>query len=239
MDTEKLITYANLRNFAYTNDQICTRPIRGVVLFFTGLNGCAVYNEDAEESRFFAERGILYIIPYNNPWAWMNRQAVAYTDEILDVLFRALALPADMPVISTGKSMGGLSAIVYTAYAKRTPTACITNCPVCDAVYHYTERPDLPRTLYSALFSYEGSLDTALRSISPLHLVKRLPYVRYHIFHCEEDMAVSLQQHSRPFAEAMTQLGHHITLETVPDRGHCDLPEEVYARFLTLAAEAV
>ena len=57
----------------------------------------------------------------------------------------------NIPVVSTGGSMGGQSALVYCAYSKRTPVACVANCPVCDTVFHFTERPDLPRTLYSAV----------------------------------------------------------------------------------------
>ena len=198
-----------------------------------------MHDEDPAEGCFFAEKGMLYVIPYNNPWAWMNRQAVAYTDEIVDVLFSALSLPESTPVISTGKSMGGLSALVYMAYDKRTPAACITNFPVCDAVYHYTERPDLPRTLYSALFHEPGDLDTALRSISPLHLIPQLPQADYHIFHCQEDTAVAPQAHSQRFVRAMQQYGHKVTLELVPERGHCDLPKDVYQRFLSLAVAAI
>ena len=163
---EKIITYETLRNFAYVNDGICGRPIRGIVLFF-GLNGRDMYSDDTPDGQYFARLGILYVVPYNNPWAWMNRQAVSYTDEILDVLFAQYDLPGDLPVVSTGGSMGGLSALVYTKYARRTPVACVANCPVCDLPYHFTERPDLPRTLYSAFWNYEGTLDEALRLSAP------------------------------------------------------------------------
>ena len=33
-----------------------------------------------------ADKGIACLIPYLNPWNWMNRQAVAYTDELIAVL---------------------------------------------------------------------------------------------------------------------------------------------------------
>ena len=35
---EKIITRDNLKNFAYVNNTIVTKPIKGVVLFFYGLN---------------------------------------------------------------------------------------------------------------------------------------------------------------------------------------------------------
>ena len=157
----------------------------------------------------------------------MNSQAQAYSDEILDVLYEGLNLEKNTPLIASGGSMGGQSALVFTRYSRHTPTACITNCPVCDMVYHYTERKDLPRTLYSALYPVNQPLDAALRSISPLHLCNEMPDIDYFIFHCEEDQAVNLKNHTLRFLEKMKSF--RVTFHSVPDRGHCDLPEEMWA----------
>lgn len=225
---EKIITAENLRCFAYCNDQICQKPIRGLVVSFFGLGGAIMFGDDTEEGKRFAKDGILYVVPYQNPWAWQNEQNVAYTDEILDVLYQAYALPEDLPIVSVGGSMGGLSALVYMVYAKRTPVACVANCPVCDLPYHYTERPDLPRTLYSAFYHYDGSLQDALRSASPLHLVDKMPErSKYYVFHCTEDRSVNKEKHSDRFVEKM-QEKHDISYYAVPGRGHCDLTEEMW-----------
>ena len=85
---EKIITINNLRNFAYCNNQICIKPIKGMVVSFFGLGGATIFNEDTEEGCRYAEKGILYLVPYQNPWAWMNKQTVDYTDELIDVLFK-------------------------------------------------------------------------------------------------------------------------------------------------------
>jgi len=236
---EKIITYETLRSFAYSNDEICREPIRGIVLSFFGLGGMIMHAEDTLEGEFFAEQGILYVVPYNNPWAWMNPQAVAYTDEILDVIIKKYALDDNIPIVSTGGSMGGQSALVYTRYAKRTPVACVANCPVCDVPYHFTERPDLPRTLYSAVFHMQGTLEEGLRAISPLHLVPDMPRVRYRLFHCDQDQAVNLQKHSETFVAAMKAEGFDIELEIVPGRGHCSLPYQVKNRYLQAAVDAI
>lgn len=225
---EHLITFENFRSFAYCNDRICQKPIRGIAISFFGLGGSDMYADEIEPGKRFAKEGILYLVPYTNPWAWMNRQTVDYTDELVDVLMDAYRLPQNIPIVSTGGSMGGLSALVYTAYAKRTPVACVANCPVCDLPFHYTEREDLPRTLYSAFGQYPGRLDEALRSASPLHLIDRLPTsADYFIFHCEEDQAVNKQMHSDRLVEAMRNT-HHVKYYTVPERGHCDLTEEMW-----------
>lgn len=236
---EKIITIENLHYFAYCNRNICTKPIRGLVISFFGLGGAAMYNEDTKEGLMYAEKGILYLVPYHNPWAWMNRQTVALTDELIDVLFEAYNLPETLPIVSTGGSMGGLSALVYTAYAKRVPVACVANCPVCDLPYHYTERPDLPRTLYSAFATYEGTLETALRSASPTHLVDKMPVASdYYIFHCEKDLAVNKQKHSDLFVEKMLT-NHHAEYYAVPERGHGDLTEEMWELYHKCIGDAI
>lgn len=228
---KKIISIHNLSCFAYCNHRICRTPIKGIVISFFGLGGAEMWSEDPAEACEYAEKGILYLVPYQNPWAWMNRQTVDYTDELIDVLFQEYHLPTDLPIVSTGGSMGGLSALVYTAYAKRTPIACVANCPVCDLPYHFTERPDLPRTLYSAFGTYSGTMEEALRSASPFHLVEKMPTKSaYYIFHCEADQSVNQQLHSDRFVKEM-QKNHTISYYTVPGRGHCDLTEEMWQMY--------
>lgn len=228
---DKIITIKNLRNFAYCNNEICKKPIKGIAISFFGLGGAIMFSEDTEDGIRFAENGILYVVPYQNPWAWQNKQNVSFTDEIIDVLFEEYNLPENLPIVSTGGSMGGLSALVYMVYSKRTPVACVANCPVCDLPYHFTERTDLPRTLYSAFYNYDCSLQEALESASPLHLVDKMPFdSKYYIFHCEEDKAVNKQKHSDRFVESM-QENHSISYYAVPERGHCDLTEEMWKKY--------
>lgn len=222
---KKIITYETLRNFAYSNDQLIKCKIKGIVLNFYGLGGMTIHSTDPGDALEYAEKGIIYVIPYYNPWSWMNKQAVAYTDEIISVLCEKYGLDSSVKIVSTGGSMGGLSALVYCAYAKITPCACVANCPVCDLPYHFTERPDLPRTLYSAFGEYDGDMQSALRSCSPLHLVEKMPNISYTVFHCTNDKSVNLEQHSARFVEAMRE-SHQITFNTVPLRGHCDLSAE-------------
>lgn len=224
---EKIITYDNLRNFAYCNAELCKGSIKGIVLEFFGLGGASMFHEDTEKGIAYAQKDILFVLPYNNPWAWMNEQAVRYTDEIVAVLMEHFDLPRDIPIISTGGSMGGLSALVYTAKAAITPTTCVANCPVCDLPYHYTERPDLPRTLYSAFWHETGSIEEVLQTGSPLHMVSGMPDVPYYIFHCDADQSVNKEKHSDVFVKALSQ-NHRVTYYEVPGRGHCDLTEDMW-----------
>ncbi len=43
----------------------------------------------------FAKENIIFLVPYTNPWAWMNRQSIDYTDEIVDVIINKYALPLE------------------------------------------------------------------------------------------------------------------------------------------------
>lgn len=233
-----IINYNNLSQFAYSNDQLCEQPIRGIVLSFSGLGSQTMYSEHTETGKSYAKYGIIYLVPYNNPWAWMNRQAVSYTDEIVDVLKSHYHLSRNIPIVSTGGSMGGQSALIYMIYAKQTPIACVVNCPVCDVVYHYTERLDLPRTLYSAFYTYEGTLEEALKSVSPIHQVDQMPAAAYYIFHCEMDKAVNKEKHSDIFVEALSKK-HSVTYHSVPEKGHCDLPEAMLDLFEEYVVKAI
>jgi dipeptidyl aminopeptidase/acylaminoacyl peptidase len=138
-----------------------------------------------------------------------------------------------------GQSMGGLASLVYTRYAKRTPIACISNCPVCDLVYHFTERPDLPRTIYSAFWNEEGELNDILKKYSPVHLAPEMPDAKYYIFHCDKDKSVNLGSHSQKFVAAMKECGKGVELEIIPDRGHCKLTFAANDKRLRLALDYI
>ena len=233
---ERIVTYENLRSFAYSGDKLVKGKIRGIVLEFYGLGNMNVYKTDPAVAKEWAEKGIVYVVPYTNPWCWMNRDAVSFTDEIVSVLRAHYGLDG-VKVVCTGGSMGGLSALVYTAYARIAPVACVTNCPVCDLPYHYTERDDLPRTLYSAFYGYEGGMDEALRACSPYHLVEKMPKIPYTVFHCKEDEAVNIERHSVRFVEKMRAI-HEVTFITVPHRGHCDLSPEARIEYQKIIEKA-
>ena len=51
---EKIITAENFRNFAYANDNICVKPIRGIVLEFFGGQGSINVNSWHRDSRHIA-----------------------------------------------------------------------------------------------------------------------------------------------------------------------------------------
>ncbi len=228
---DKLITPDNLPYFANVNDTICKKPFRGIVVQFEGLGGQKFYGDTiCDTGKAFAEEGILFVNPYINPWNWMNTQAIRITDEILDALYEKYGFD-DIPLVYSGGSMGGQCAFVYSRYASRTPNACITNCPVCDLAFHYTERMDLPRTLYSAFYQENGKVEDALKRFSPFHLAAEMPQIKYAIWHCDNDHAVNIDSHTRRFVTEMGNYGKTIDFHIVSGRDHCDLTPEAAKAF--------
>lgn len=221
--TVPAITPETAEQFAYTNLSLLKGRPRAVALNFHGLNAVSLRTDPTDFEVDCASHGVLSIWPYYGPWSWMNLPSVHYVDDVVAAFFDKLALPKDTPLLSTGGSMGGLSALIYTRYARRTPDACFANCPVCDLPYHATERPDLPRTVYLAFAGYECGLEQAMRMHSPLHQAQQLPDIPYYVVHGTADTAVNKAMHSDRFVAAMRQYGKRITYVEVPGMTHCDL----------------
>lgn len=224
------ITAENIHLYAYTNAELLENAPRGMVFSFHGLNGTQMIREHSAFAVECAEKELLLVCPYDNPWSWMNDAAVRMVDAIIDALQEKYGRN-DLPLISTGGSMGGLSCLIFARYSRHAITACAANCPVCDLPYHYTERPDLPRTIVSALCHYDMELQEAMESISPLHQAENLPDIPYFIAHCEEDQAVNQQMHSEKLLAAMKKAGRRVEYISVPGRGHCDLSPEARAQY--------
>jgi len=218
------IDYNDLYMYAYSSDRLIKGEIQGIILDFTGLGGVNMIKEDPELALFFREKNLVFLHPYINPWAWMNKAAVSLTDDCLDSLFEHYNLTEGLPIISQGGSMGGLCALTYSVYAKRLPAGVAANCPVCDLPYHYTERPDLPRTLRSAFGEYDMPFETAMKTASPYHLARegKLPDISYYIVHCEEDHAVNKAMHSDRLVDILG-MNREVEYHSVPQKGHCDL----------------
>lgn len=228
------VTKNNISKFAYTNEELLTKSPRAIIFEFHGLNdGISMNIPHSSFSHLAAENDVLYLRPFYGPWNWMNRASVRLIDEIADALFEKHGKV--MPIASSGLSMGGLSALIYTRYAKYTPSLCAAICPVCDLLYHYDEREDTARTIYSALGGYEISLKEAIINNSPMHQIEKLPDIKYLIASTLCDDEVDITKHSDPFVEKMKTLGRYIEYLKIPDQGHCSLTKEAagyYKKFI-------
>lgn len=228
---KSIITYEDLAYFAYSNDKLIEGPVRGIVVEFSGLNQTARF-EEKPLGTALAAKGILMLSPYLNPWNWMNKTALAMTEELLAMIRSRYALPVDAPVVVTGGSMGGLCALMFARYAQRAPIACVVSCPICDLFHYVAQKPERPRMLYGA-YHDEGfdTYEEALTAHSPLYQAKAMPKeTRYVVYHCEQDQIVNIDLHSAKLVEALRE-EHQVTYHVVPDCGHCQMDEASQAAF--------
>lgn len=214
-----MITAALLEKLAWLGLEYVRPPVSGIVLRFQGLGTTGMKGEADAVELEWGEAGLLTVVPYHDPWGWMNPREVRFIDEVVDAV-RAHHHPgAEVPIISTGGSMGGHAALLYSIKSRHAVAACMALWPVCDLPFHYQERADLPRTLHHAFDSY-GNIEAALRENSPLHQVEKLPDIPYLIVHGEKDQAVRKSAHSDAMVAAMR--GRRLRVEYIerPKLGH-------------------
>ncbi|MCC7205277.1 MAG: prolyl oligopeptidase family serine peptidase [Phycisphaeraceae bacterium] len=211
---------AQIKEVAWVADQHVSKPIRGVVLVFHGLGNTDLRGDPGTDELSFLRAGGLVVYPYSGPWSWMNRQTRAFIDDLVESVYAAYKLDPSTPLIATGGSMGGFSALLYTRYARRTPDACMAVFPCCDIKHHFTERPDLPRTIRYAFRGYPEPWEEVLAEHSPIEQVEHMPDIPYLIFHGEADKTVSKAHHSDRFVAAMRKLGRRVRYVEVPGMGH-------------------
>ncbi|MCW3059685.1 MAG: alpha/beta hydrolase [Capsulimonas sp.] len=210
-----------VENVAWIGHKSLRGPIRGVILSFAGLGGTASLKDwIGDQEREWASAGGLVVFPYYSPWAWMNPQTVAFVDELLDAVFLKYGLPPQTPIVATGGSMGGHGALAYTMNSRHRVARCYALSPVCDLLYHYGERPDLPRTFHAAYQSYDD-IQEALIANSPARQTDRMPRIPYLVIHGDRDDAVAKSRHSDVFAARMRAAGHDFIYIELPGVGHC------------------
>jgi len=210
-----------LRQVSWVGDRYVVGKTRGIILRFAGLNATWVRDQqDSYGELTWAAAGGLVVAPYHNPWAWMNDETVNFVDDVVDTIISSLRLPKNIPIISTGGSMGGHGALAYSFKSRHRIAACYAHCPVCDLLFHYSERTDLPRTMHSAFGSY-GDIRTRLIANSPLHQIARMPDIPYLFIHGKKDKAVSKKDHSDKLVKAMRKKGRRVQYIEATEMAHC------------------
>jgi alpha-beta hydrolase superfamily lysophospholipase len=214
-----MITPALLEKLAWFNFDYVKPPISGIVLRFMGLGGGGVKTDPDPQDLEWGQAGALTVCTYQDPWGWMNPRVIQFTDDLVDAIRLRYELAPEVPLLSTGGSMGGHAALLYSLKSRHRVAACLALWPVCDLPFHYTERFDLPRTMHHAFGSYED-ISAELREHSPLHQVKNMPEIPYLLVHGEKDQAVKKSAHSDPFVVGMRERGLPIEYVERPKLGH-------------------
>ena len=225
-----------LKKVAWIGGENLARPIKEIVLKFSGLGVHTMKGEAEDDDLAWASHGGLVVVPYHNPWTWMNQDTVDFVDELIDGLRGAYHLDENVPIISTGGSMGGHGALLYTILSRHKIDRCVAICPACDLTYHYNERVNLPKTMHSTFRSY-GDITDQLVAHSVVHQAYRLPAIDYLMVHGTRDEAVSKECHSDPVVATLR--GRGISVEYIEvDMGHGGpVPDDVRWRWIDFVSE--
>lgn len=193
---------------------------KGVILELHGLNCTKIPDEVTGEQLCWARDGWLIVSPLCGPWSWMNRETREYIDRLLDAVYEDYHLPANLPLILYGWSMGGYAALLYATYTRRTVYKCILKYPVCDLEYHYSERPDVPPTMQAAFWADFTSFEELWDQQDTLRRAKYLPRVPYLFFHSFDDTKVSKPGHSDRLVAWMRENDYDVTYLEVSGYDH-------------------
>jgi dipeptidyl aminopeptidase/acylaminoacyl peptidase len=220
-----------LDKIAFIGTDFAKPPITGIVLRFVGLGTTGMKTGCDTMELEWGHAGALVVVPYYDPWGWMNPRVVQFVDDLVEGLRLTRKLGPEVPLIVTGGSMGGHGALTYAFKSRHAIAACMALWPACDLPFHYTERPDLPRTMRHA-FGYD-EIGARLIESSPLHQVKSLPRIPYLIVHGGRDLAVKQAAHSDRMVEAMRGEKLDVRYLSLSNLGHGDPLDYATSRAIT------
>lgn len=227
---EQIICADNMRSFCYTNAHLVTRA-RGILLTLHGRGDPGTLS-DSPWAELLAEKGIVQIFPYYDPWAWLNRSAVNLCDALIGVICSRFGLGEEPLLVCEGGSMGGLSALLYPIVGRYKPAAAAANCPACDLVYHYSARPDLPRYFVCAYGGGEETdVEAVMKAHSPMHRLEELPDIPILLVHGLADPMIAAGPNSETFARRVNERGGRAVYIPVEGMGHCNMPEETAKKY--------
>ena len=133
--------------------------------------------------------------------------------------------------VATALSAGGAGALMYTVDGKHRACACAVSGPACDLMSMSRDFPDGVCSVYRAVAHYDMPFEDAVKRISPLYQVGRMPKIPYFIAHTDADEIIRIEKNSGPFVEQLRAHGHDVTYVVVPGQAHCDLGPEAQAEF--------
>ncbi|MBO5649238.1 MAG: hypothetical protein J6S76_04935 [Clostridia bacterium] len=220
----KYITAENLTEYAFLNEDTLVLPLRGICVDFHGYTDTTTFDKSPDTARELGEAGIAWVFPYYSPWAWMSASSREYNEQVLDAVYERLHADESIPLLVSGGSMGGMTALNYLIYGKRKAVACALNCPVTDVCRIFEDAPYMRRSILSAHILEEDALSAVLSRYSPVEFCDRLPHIPYFIVFGECD-TYFMQTQMPPLEEKLKE--HHIahTLLIQPQMGHCNIEQ--------------
>lgn len=223
------ITEDNIFDYSFINLDVLEKPVKAVCVELHGFTDATMYDKSPEKARVLGEQGIAWVFPYYSVWAWMSKSSLQYIEQVLDAVYKNLELDDSVPLIITGGSMGGLTAICYQIYGKRKVVACAANCPVTDMELFFKRSVRSRRAILSAHILEEAPLEKIMFQYSPIHLIEKLPRIPYLFVFGGKDGSVT-RDYWDVFLQKMNGYGHCVMQIIHDDMEHCDIDshKEVY-----------
>jgi len=218
----KYINADNLLDYAFVNEDALVYPLRGICICFHGYTDATMYESSNDFARALGERGIAWVFPYYSVWGWMSNNSQAFNEQVIDAAYERLGADESLPLIVSGGSMGGLTALNYLIYGKRRAKGCALNCPVTDLNKIFSDRRDFRRAILSAHIEKDEPLDDVMERYSPICFARDLPHIPYFLAFGGSDVYFCNTQ-MPPIIEQLKRCQLQYTLLTVPEMKHCDL----------------
>ncbi len=212
----------NLFDFAFLNEDTLKIPIKGICVSFHGFTDATMFDESSEQARILGESGIAWLHPYYSVWGWMSENSQLFNEQVIDAAYDRLGADESIPLIISGGSMGGLTALNYLVRGKRRASACALNCPVTDMSEFYNHSISSRRAILSAHIEKDCPLDIIMRNFSPVNFADKLPNIPYFLIFGENDTHF-VDYQMPPMEEKLKQYNRNYTLTVHPKMEHCDI----------------
>ncbi len=241
----KYVNFDTLSLYTRNNIRYLEGEVKGIVVEFPGFGGSSCLGGNVNMGEYSTEfaknagkQGILVMYMYCGPWSWGNKGVVRLADLVVDALKKHYELPDGIPVVSTGGSMGGLGALVYTHDSRHNVVACMAACPGINIPKCYHEAAHRPSAMLSAVASYDMPIAEALRTISPYDNFDTMPKVPYYVVCNENDSAFDAEE-MKGYVEEMKGRGLDVTFKFLPGTSHGEFTDEERVSYQSFIIDAV
>ncbi len=226
----------NLSDYAFLNTDTLKLPLKGICVCFHGYTDDTMFEKSNALAKALGEKGIAWVFPYYSVWGWLGSNALEFCEQVIDAVYDKLNAPDDTPFISSGGSMGGLTALMYCVLGKRKAVRCAADCPVTDMHKIFVDNYTMRRAILSAHIEKQGNLEDILKEYSPVYRVNDMPKIPYFLLFGEKDKYIT-ENHYPPLFEKMCSAGHNVKLHIEEGMGHCEILNfgkalEAYCRFI-------
>ncbi len=223
MDKQFLKSY--FHKLCLSNIDLINGEIKGITLYFTGLGHASQPMNDMVAAPICAESGILYILPFYNPWCWMNEKTVKYIDAIIDTAKELYNIKNDVPVGIYGGSMGGHNTFIYLTKSKHKIVAAATLCPCCNMEYEMSYSTNtIFRSYFESAIEDTDNFKAYMHENSPVNMADKLPKIPYLFAVGLKDTVLVPSMHSDLMIARMLENGHDVERIDYPEVAHCNLP---------------